>query len=119
MSTIFSAPIPNWHSLFSSTQVFNFAEYQDCRYTDTNYEGGDLGKVVLDTEEECIENCLENPDCNAITFVGPNPSQYNSDLHGCHRKSGGWTVSTGTDFTDNMVSVNVACIRAKKGEHSS
>ena len=78
-----------------------------------------MGKVVLDTEEECIENCLENPDCNAITFVGPNPSQYNSDLHGCHRKSGGWTVSTGTDFTDNKVSVDVACIRAKKGEHSS
>ena len=78
-----------------------------------------MGKVNLDTEEECIENCLENPNCNAITFVSPNPSQYNSDLHGCHRKSGGWTVSMGTDMQANMVSVDVACIRTKRGEHSA
>ena len=71
--------------------------------------------VALDTEEECVENCLENPDCNAITFVSPNPSQYGSDVLGCHRKSGGWTVNTGDDFQANMVSVDVTCIRAKTG----
>ena len=77
-----------------------------------------MGRVDLDTEEECVKNCFENADCNAITFVSPNPSQYNSDIHGCHRKSGGWTVSTGTDLQANMVSVDVACIRAKTGNHS-
>ena len=95
-----------------------FLEYQDCRYTGTDYGGGDLGKLDLDTEEECVKNCFENADCIAITFISPNPSQYNSGYHGCHRKSGGWTVTTGTDFTANMVSVDVACIRAKTGNRS-
>ena len=96
----------------------HFLEYQDCRYTGTDYGGGDLGKLDIDTEEECVENCFDNADCIAITFISPNPSQYNSGYHGCHRKSGGWTVTTGTDFTANMVSVDVACIRAKTGNRS-
>ena len=97
---------------------FQFSVYRNCRYTSTDYSGGDLDKATLDTEETCVVNCLENPDCNAITFISPNPSQYNSNLHGCLRKSSGWTVSTGTDYTANMVSVDVTCIRAKTGNCS-
>ena len=93
--------------------------YGDCRYSATDYGGGtSLAPVSLDTEVECVENCFENPDCKAIVFVSPNPSQYNSDVHGCWRKSGGWTVNTGADFQANMVSVDVACIRAKTGNCS-
>ena len=70
-----------------------------------------MGMVAVDTEEECVTRCLATTDCIAITFVSPNPDQYDSHLHGCHRKSGGWTVLTGTDYQANMVSVDVACIR--------
>ena len=102
-------------SYFDFLTNTNLSEYEDCRYTGTDFAGNNLASVSLDTEEECVKNCLENPYCQGITFVNPNPSQYGSDLHGCHRKSGGWTVNTGTDFQAYMVSVDVACIREKTG----
>ena len=61
-----------------------------------------------------MNHCLDFPDCIAITFVGPNPSQYGSNLEGCYKKKGGWTVTTGTAYQANMVSVDVSCIREKR-----
>jgi len=87
-------------------------DYEDCRYTGTDFAGPNLAMNSPDAEEECVQSCLENPSCYGITHVSPNPSKYGADIHGCWRKVGGWTVNTG-DRQANMVSVDVACIRAK------
>merc|ERR1719204_1578692 len=72
---------------------------QNCRHTGTDYGGGDLYKVqTADTEEKCVKQCQSVSDCIAITFVGPNPSQYPSSLQGCYMKKrwldreNGWKI---------------------------
>ena len=75
-----------------------------------------MGRVDIDTEEQCINHCLEYPTCIAITLVSPNPGQYNSDIHGCHKKDGGWTVTKGTAKQANMVSVDMICVRIIRGK---
>ena len=83
------------------------SEYEECRHENTDYNSGDMGKVSLDTVIDCVAACLATTGCIAVTFVSPDLSQYGSELHGCHKKSGGWTVATQAD----MVSVDVTCIR--------
>ena len=73
-----------------------------------------MGKKNLDTEEECVNQCLQLQNCLAVTFVGPNPAQYTTELQGCYKKSGGWNMQSGTDHYTNMVSVNIVCIRNKR-----
>ena len=73
-----------------------------------------MGKENLDTEEECVNQCLQLQNCLAVTFIGPNPAQYTTELQGCYKKSGGWNMQSGTDHYTNMVSVNIVCIRNKR-----
>ena len=78
-----------------------------------------MSKVILETEELCVDYCVQLSECIAVTFVGPNPSQYLARVQGCYAKAGGWTVKNGTDFQANMVSVNVICVRQLISEFSS
>ena len=73
-----------------------------------------MGKAILQTEEQCVNHCLEFPACVAVTLVGSNPGQYGDDLEGCYKKWGGWTVRSGTAYEANMVSIDVSCIRNKR-----
>ena len=94
---------------------FSTLEYDFCRQTGTDFLGGDgLNKIDPPiTEEECVNKCLEEPLCTAVTYVNPNPDQYDSGLEGCYLKAGSsWTVNSGV-FEANMVSVHITCIRDK------
>ena len=89
-------------------------EYDPCRYIGTDYLGGDLRKIVFPiTEESCVNKCIDDTQCIAVTYVNPNPEQYGSGVTGCYLKRGGWTVNTGA-YQAKMVSVDVTCIRNKR-----
>ena len=94
---------------------FSTADYEACRYTGTDFlGGGGLPKIYPPiTEEECVNKCLEEPLCTAVTYVYPNPDQYDSTVEGCHLKQGSsWSINSGP-YEANMVSVKINCIRNK------
>ena len=100
---------------FHSTTIS--ALYKSCRYPSTDFYGGALephwmSKFLIYEEAPCVQKCLDYVECIAITLVKPNPEFYDSTLHGCHLKSGGWQVRT-TPKEANMVSFDVVCVRGK------
>ena len=95
---------------------FSTLEFDDCRFPGTDFNGGDGHSKINPpiTEEECVNKCLEEPLCTAVTHVNPNPDQYDSGLEGCYLKQGAsWTENSGP-FEANMVSVDVSCIRNQR-----
>ena len=87
--------------------------YKSCRYPSTDFYGGELkpqSQLPIFEEAPCVQKCLGLEECIAVTLVKPNPEFYNSAIHGCHLKSGGWQVRT-TPQEANMVSVDVVCVR--------
>ncbi|KAL5253686.1 hypothetical protein ACHWQZ_G013456 [Mnemiopsis leidyi] len=110
------APVQTCTSGLATSDIINMCfDYEACRYTGTDFlGGGGLPKIYPPiTEEECVNKCLEEPLCTAVTYVYPNPDQYDSTVEGCHLKQGSsWTVNSGP-YEANMVSVKINCIRNK------
>ena len=69
-------------------------------------------KIIVKTELECVESCLELPQCIFVTYVEPNPSHYDSTVNECYRKSGSTVLFT-SSYTEKMVAINVNCVRNK------
>ena len=69
-------------------------------------------KIIVETEQECVESCLELPQCLFVTYVEPNPPHYDSTVNECYRKSGDTVLFT-SSYTEKMVAVNVNCVRKK------
>ncbi|KAL5253696.1 hypothetical protein ACHWQZ_G013465 [Mnemiopsis leidyi] len=110
------APVQTCTSGLATSDIINMCfDYEACRYTGTDFlGGGGLPKIYPPiTEEECVNKCLEEPLCTAVTYVYPNPDQYDSTVEGCHLKQGSsWSINTGP-YEANMVSVKINCIRNK------
>jgi hypothetical protein len=94
---------------------------EKCKQSGTDYFGGYLAKVDMDTEEKCVQHCQTVPDCVSITFVGPNPSHYSSSVEGCYMKKGDPTVRTEAKEANvvSIESVEMSCGKFQSSENSS